>query len=67
MNNRKELALYVINLKIANSIKNNQEKDFNKFKENMQILYDEKNEIYKNNEQVIEKVLTVYLEEVKNK
>ncbi|MBR3249170.1 MAG: hypothetical protein IKF83_00525 [Clostridia bacterium] len=67
MNNRKELALYIINLKIANSIKNNQEKDFNKFKENMQILYDEKNEIYNNNEQIIEKVLTVYLEEVKNK
>lgn len=63
--NRKELALYVINLKIADSIKNNTEKDFDKFNEKIQVLNEEKNEIYKDNESIIEKVLTVYLEEMK--
>lgn len=64
---RKELALYVINLKIAEEIKNNTEKDFEKFKEKMNIFYDEKEEVYKDNEEVVNKILTVYLEEFKNK
>ena len=67
MDNRKELALYVINLKIADSIKNNKEKDFGKCRKNMQVLYDEKDQIYKDNDKVIEKILTVYLEEFKQK
>lgn len=65
--NRKELALYVINLKIADSIKNNTEKNFEKFNKKIQELNNEKNEIYKDNESVIEKVLTIYLEEMKQK
>ena len=65
--NRKELALYVINLKIAEEIKNNTEKDFEKFKEKMNVFYDEKEEVYKDNEEVVNKILTVYLEEFKNK
>ena len=64
---RKELALYVINLKIAEEIKNNTEKDFEKFKEKMNVFYDEKEEVYKDNEEVVNKILTVYLEEFKNK
>lgn len=63
--NRKELALYVINLKIADSIKNNKEKDFRTFNKKIIELNNEKNEIYKDNENVIEKVLTTYLEEMK--
>ncbi len=65
MDNRVELALYVINLKIADSIKTNKETDFDKFKAKMDILYDEKEQVYKHNEEVIEKILTVYLEEFK--
>ena len=65
--NRKELALYVINLKIADSIKNNTEKDFEKFNKKIEELNNEKNEIYNNNEDTIEKVLTIYLEEIKQK
>ena len=65
--NRKELALYVINLKISDSIKNNTEKNFEKCNKKRQELNNEKNEIYKDNESVIEKVLTIYLEEMKQK
>lgn len=66
-NNRKELALYIINLKIADSIKNNTEKDFEKFNKKIQELNNEKFEIYNDNEDTIEKVLTIYLEEMKQK
>ena len=65
--NRKELALYIINLKIADSIKNNTEKDFEKFNKKIEELNNEKNEIYNDNEDTIEKVLTIYLEEIKQK
>ena len=65
MNNRIELALYIINLKIAEFTKTNTEKDYNQFKEKIELLLEEKNEIYNNNEDIIEKVLTVYLEEFK--
>ena len=63
--NRFDLALYVINLKIADTIKNNKEKDYNKFKEELNKLTNEKEMIYKKDENIINKVLTVYLEEVK--
>ena len=65
--NRKELALYVINLKIAEEIKNNTETDFEKFREKMDVFYNEKEEVYKDNEEVVDKILTVYIEEFKNK
>lgn len=60
-----ELALYVINLKIANEIKNNTEENYEKFKNKINILNKEKKEIYKNNEEIIGKVLNTYLEEIK--
>ncbi len=60
-----ELALYVINLKIANEIKNNTEENYEKFKNKINILNKEKEEIYKNNEEIIGKVLNTYLEEIK--
>ena len=65
--NRKELALYVINLKIAEEIKNNKETDFEKFREKMNVFYNEKEEVYKDNEEVVDKILTVYIEEFKKK
>ena len=63
---RIELALYVIELKKAQMIKNKNSKLlYSDFKEKMEILTKEKQEIYKENEDVINKVLTDYLEEVK--
>ena len=64
---RIELALYVINLKIADTIKNNKEENYEKFKQTINLLTKEKEEIYKHNEEVINKVLNIYLEEVKKK
>lgn len=64
---RIELALYVINLKIADTIKNNKEKDYKHFKQILELLTNEKKEIYNHNEKVINKVLNVYLEEIKMK
>ena len=64
--NRIELALYVIELKKAKMIKNKNSKLlYSDFKEKMDILTKEKQEIYNQNEDVINKVLTEYLEEVK--
>ena len=60
-----ELALYVIELKKAQLIKNNTETSYNDFKDKVQILNKEKTEIYNGNEEVIKKVLTEYLSEVK--
>ena len=57
-NNRLELAIYVINLKIAKEIKNNKENNYEK-------SYKEKEEIYINKEESINKILTKYLEELK--
>lgn len=63
--NKIELALYVINLKIADTIKNNKEKDYKKFKEILEILIDERVKIYNNDKETIDKVLDIYLREVK--
>ncbi len=60
-----ELALYTINLKIAKEIKENKERDYNKFKEKITNLQQERDEIYKENSEIINKVLTQYLEETK--
>lgn len=64
--NKIDLALYVINLKIADTIKNNKETDYKKFQEKIDKLNEEKNKIYNNDKETIEKVLKIYLEEVKN-
>lgn len=63
--NREELAIYVINLKIAKEIKENEEKEYTKFKEKITKLQEERDEIYLGNEEIINKVLTEYIEEVK--
>ena len=58
-----EIALYVIELKIAQEIKNS--KDYQELKEKVEPLLQEKEAIYKNDEAVINKVLNTYLPEVK--
>lgn len=60
-----DLAMYVINLKIAKAIKENEEKDYEAFKTKIEKLTDEKRELYKGNQEIINKVLNVYLEEIK--
>ena len=60
-----ELAINIINLKIANEIKENKEKEFDKFKEKIVKLEDERDQIYLENEEIINKVIEKYLKEVK--
>ena len=57
-----ELALEIINLKIAKEIKENKEKDFKKFKENILKLKDERKDIYSGDKRTIEKVIKEYLQ-----
>lgn len=55
-----DLAIEIINMKIAKEIKNNKEKNFEKFKEKIINLKNQRKEIYKNNQEIIEKVLNEY-------
>ena len=57
-----EIALEVIQLKIVHFIKNNKEKDVNKFKKQLNILTTERDKIYELDEETIDKVYNVYLE-----
>ena len=67
MNELKEkVALEIIQLKIVHFIKNNKEKDVNKFREQLNILTRERDKIYENDKETIDKVYNVYLEEIKN-
>ena len=61
-----EVALEIIQLKIVHFIKNNKEKDVNKFREQLNILTRERDKIYENDNETIDKVYNVYLEEIKN-
>lgn len=65
MQDKKVLAKYVMDLKIAKEIKENKEKNFGDFSQKIIKLKEERNEIYKNNEEIINKILTEYLNEVK--
>ena len=60
------LALEIINLKIAKEVKENTEKKYSEFTKKMKVLEDEKRAIYQNNEAVINRVIDVYGKEVKN-
>ena len=61
-----EVALEIIQLKIVHFIKNNKEKDVNKFREQLNVLTRERDKIYENDKETIDKVYNVYLEEIKN-
>ena len=60
-----ELAINIINLKIAKEIKENKEKEYDKFKEKIVKLENERNQIYLWNKEIINKVIEKYLKEVK--
>ena len=60
-----ELAINIINLKIAKEIKENKEKEYDKFKEKIVKLENERNQIYLGNKEIINKVMEKYLKEVK--
>lgn len=61
-----EVALEIIELKILHFIKNNQQKDVNKFKEELNRLTEERDRIYELDEETINKVYNVYIDEIKN-
>lgn len=62
---KEELALYVINLKIAKEIKENEETEYQNFRKKIINLQNERDEIYKGNQEVINKILTKYMKEMK--
>lgn len=64
---RIQVALEVIELKIVHLIKSNKEKDLDSFKKQLNILEEEREKIYEQDEETINKVYNVYLEEIKNK
>ena len=61
-----DLAEEIINLKIANTIKNNNGKTFKTIEEEITRLQEEKEQLYKNNKKIIDKVLHEYIKDVKN-
>ena len=61
-----DLALEIINLKIAKEVKENTEKKYSEFTKKIKVLEDEKRAIYQNSEAVINRVTDVYGKEVKN-
>lgn len=63
--NNVEMAIYVIDLKISNLLKNTENKSYQEVKDEIVLLKQEKLKIYQNDEQVINKVLTEYLQDVK--
>lgn len=60
-----ELAIDIMQRKIAHFIRNNKEKDLEKFKEQLQKLVEEEEKIYELDNETIEKVYEVYLKEIK--
>ena len=66
-NNKYNLALAeeIINIKIANAINNKNANAIESVKEEVSKLQDEKEQIFKNNEEIINKVLTEYLKDVR--
>lgn len=63
---RVEVALEIMQLKIIDFIKNNKEKDFEKFRKELEKLTSEREKIYELDETTIDKVYNVYVEEIKN-
>lgn len=57
-------ALYVVDLKIADTIKTSNSLSYSELREKIIDLNNDKREIYNNNEKVINKVLNKYLSDV---
>ena len=60
-----DIAIEIMQRKIARFIRNNKEKNFNIFKKELQNLIEEEEKIYTLDEETINKVYEVYLKEVK--
>ncbi len=60
-----ELAIDILQRKIAQFIRNNKEKDFEIFKKELQKLVEEEDKIYDLDEETINKVYEQYLKELK--
>lgn len=63
--NKIDMAIQIIRLKIAKEIKENKEHSYNTLKNRIQKLREEERKIYNQNEEVIKKALTEYAEDVK--
>ena len=59
-----EKAIYIIQLKIAKEIKENKTSQYEEFKSKIENLQKEKEMIYEGNIEIIDKVLSEYLNEV---
>ena len=60
-----ELAIDIMQRKIAHFIRNNKEKNFKIFQKELHKLIEEEDKIYDLDEETIKKVYQVYLEELK--
>ncbi len=60
-----ELAIDIMQRKIAHFIRNNKEKDLEIFKKQLQKLIEEEDKIYELDEEIINKTYKVYLKELK--
>ena len=58
-------AIYIMQLKIAKEIRENKIKDYELFKNKITKLQEEKDKIYQNDKETINKVLTEYINDVK--
>lgn len=63
--NKIDIAISIIKLKVAKELKENKERDYNALKAKIQKLREEEREVYRQNEEVINKVLSEYAKEVK--
>lgn len=64
---RIELALEIMQLKIVRYIKNYKGKDLEEFKCELERLNNEREKIYELDKEIIDKVYSVYVEEIRNK
>lgn len=66
MNDKKiELAIDIIQRKIAHTLKSNKDVDRNKMKNELQKLIKEEEKIYELDEKIIDKVFNIYLKEIR--
>ena len=56
-----EVARVISELMVVDFIKNNKEKDFNKYKENLQKLIEQRDDIYELKQETIDKVYEDFL------
>ena len=60
-----DLALEIINIKIADELKNGESKSYEELKEKISVLKQYREEIYKNNKEIIDKIIDEYRKEIK--